>query len=63
MMPVFNEEKLLPYHLELAVPFVDEIILVDGSPMGPSTDGTKDLIEYDNVEVIEVNPQLQMEVD
>lgn len=50
IMPVYNEEKLLPYHLELAVPFVDEIILVDGSPTGPSTDGTKDLIKkYDNV--------------
>lgn len=49
VMPVYNEAKLLPLHLELAAPFVDEIILVDGSPTGPSTDGTKDLIEYDNV--------------
>lgn len=52
-MPVYNEEKLLPHHLELAAPFVDEVILVDGSPTGPSTDGTKDLIEYDNVQRIE----------
>lgn len=53
VMPVYNEAKLLPCHLELAAPFVDEIILVDGSPAGPSTDGTKDLIEYNNVEIIE----------
>ena len=54
VMPVYNEAKLLPNHLQLAAPFVDEIILVDGSPTGPSTDGTKDLIgDYDNVEVIE----------
>jgi len=54
VMPVYNEEKLLPCHLELAAPFIDEIILVDGSPTGPSTDGTKDLIaKYDNVVRIE----------
>jgi len=54
VMPVYNEEKLLPYHLELAAPYVDEIILVDGSPMGPSTDDTKNLIKkHDNVVRIE----------
>jgi len=54
VMPIYNEAKLLPYHLELAAPFVDEVILIDGSPTGPSTDGTKDLIKkYDNVVRIE----------
>lgn len=58
VMPVYNEEKLLPYHLDLAVPYLDEIIIVDGSPEGPSTDGTHDLLEtaqkqHRNVNVIE----------
>lgn len=53
VMPIYNEAKLLPYHLALAAPFVDEIVLIDGSPTGPSTDGSADLIEYGNVTCIE----------
>lgn len=56
VMPVFNEERLLPFHLQLAAPHLDEIVLVDGSPDGPSTDNTRNLIKeanYDNVTVIE----------
>jgi hypothetical protein len=54
-MPVYNESRLLPYHLELAAPYVDEIILIDGGPEGPSTDDTKHFIksaDYDNVKMI-----------
>jgi len=40
-MSVYNEEKLLPHVLENIEPHVDEIVIVDGSPDGPSTDGTK----------------------
>lgn len=56
VMPIFNEVDLLPYHLELAAPHIDQIILVDGSPVGPSNDGTRDFIDkadYSNVEIIE----------
>ncbi len=53
VMPIYNEEKLLTYHMELAAPFVDEIILIDGSPTGPSTDDSLNLIEYDNIKVID----------
>jgi len=56
VMPIYNEERLLPLHLKLASPYIDEIILVDGSPSGPSTDKTRDLIDegnYDNVRVLE----------
>jgi len=56
VMPLFNEERLISKHLELAAPFFNEIILVDGSPMGPSTDKIRDVIKaanFDNVQVIE----------
>lgn len=56
IIPVYNEEKLLPAHLEFAAPFVDEIIIVDGSPEGPSTDGTQDICakrsKYDNIKIV-----------
>ena len=49
-MPVYNEAKILPTHLRLASPHLDEIILVDGSPFGPSTDETAQIAsEYPNV--------------
>ena len=40
---MFNEENLLPGLLENISPHVDEIVIVDGSPTGPSTDGTKEI--------------------
>ncbi len=54
VMPVYNEARLLPTHLWLASPHVDEIILVDGSPFGPSTDETAEIAsQYPNVKRIE----------
>ena len=40
ILPVYNEEMLLPYTLANIEPYVDEIIVIDGSPDGPSTDKT-----------------------
>jgi hypothetical protein len=40
-MSVLNEEKLLPGLLANISPHVDEIVIVDGGPDGPSTDKTK----------------------
>lgn len=41
VMSVYNEAKLLPHVLKNIEPHVDEIVIVDGSPDGPSTDNTK----------------------
>jgi glycosyltransferase involved in cell wall biosynthesis len=43
-MPVYNEERLLPVSLSNISPFVDEIVIIDGGPDGPSTDGTAEVI-------------------
>ena len=43
VMSVYNEAKLLPGLLENISPHVDEIVIVDGGPVGPSTDGTKEI--------------------
>jgi len=45
LLPVYNEERLLRYSLQSPIKYVDEIIVVDGSPWGPSTDGTKAIID------------------
>jgi glycosyltransferase involved in cell wall biosynthesis len=43
VMSVLNEENLLPALLENINPHVDEIVIVDGGPDGPSTDRTKEI--------------------
>jgi hypothetical protein len=43
-MPVFNEEKLMPSVLPNILPHVDELVIVDGGPQGPSTDRTSEII-------------------
>lgn len=54
VMPAYNEESLIQQHLELASPYLDEIIIVDGSPQGPSTDKTQEIAtSFENVKVIE----------
>jgi glycosyltransferase involved in cell wall biosynthesis len=45
IIPVYNEEKLLPLCLNGIKDHVDEIIIVDGGPAGPSTDNTKSISE------------------
>ena len=53
IMPVYNEAKILPTHLWLA-DTLDEITLVDGSPFGPSTDETAEVMsKFPNVKRIE----------
>jgi len=42
-MCVYNEEKLLPHVLKNIEPYVDEIVIVDGSPSGASTDKTTEI--------------------
>jgi hypothetical protein len=42
-MPVLNEERFLPATLKNLSPHVDEIVIVDGGPEGPSTDRTKEI--------------------
>jgi len=45
LIHVFNEELCLPYSLGGLLPIVDECVIVEGSEVGPSTDGTKAIIE------------------
>jgi len=45
LLPVYNEEQFLRHSLENTVPFVDEVIIVDGSPWGASTDNTIEIID------------------
>lgn len=40
---MLNEEKLLPHVLNNIEPYVDEIVVVDGGPEGPSTDATVEI--------------------
>lgn len=50
VMTVYNEADLLPGVLENLSPHVDEIVAIDGSPAGSSTDGTLDILaEHDKV--------------
>lgn len=48
LMPVFNEGLLLRYSLEHTIKYIDELIIVDGGPNGPSTDETKMIIDCYN---------------
>lgn len=41
----YNEAFYLPHSLKAVLPYVDEAIIVDGGPDGPSTDGTLDILE------------------
>jgi hypothetical protein len=43
VLPVYNEERLLPLVLANIEPHVDEIVIVDGGPEGPSTDKTAEI--------------------
>ena len=45
VMPVFNEEQLLPSVLANIMPHLDELIIVDGGPSGPSTDKSAEIIK------------------
>jgi len=45
IMPVYNEEILLPSVLANIEPYVDEIIVVDGGPKGISTDKTAEIVK------------------
>lgn len=45
VIAVYNEELCLPCCLASLLPVLDEVILVDGSPEGPSTDRSKSIIE------------------
>lgn len=44
ILPVLNEEKLLPTVLNNILPHVHEVIAVDGGPDGPSTDSSKEIL-------------------
>ena len=43
--PIYNEEKLLPRYLSSVWDYADELIIVDGSPFGASTDRSREIIE------------------
>jgi glycosyltransferase involved in cell wall biosynthesis len=45
LLPVLNEGQLLEANLETTLPYVDEAIIVDGGPEGPSTDDTASIVE------------------
>jgi glycosyltransferase involved in cell wall biosynthesis len=45
IMNVYNEERFLPAVLRNIVPHVDEIVAVDGSAEGPSTDKTAKILK------------------
>ena len=48
LLPVYNEEIFLFHALHAPMQFVDQVVVVDGSPFGPSTDRTKEIIDvYD----------------
>jgi len=45
----YNEEFFLPHSLAVVLPYIDELVVVDGSPDGPSTDCTLDILaEFSN---------------
>ena len=45
LLPIYNEEKFLSYSLENTIPSVDEVIIIDGSPWGVSTDNSLNIID------------------
>lgn len=45
LLPVYNEGIFLKYSLQNTIKYVDEIVIVDSSPTGPSTDNTKNIID------------------
>lgn len=45
LMQVYNEELCLPCSLPAVVAVADEVVIIDGGPDGPSTDGTKAIID------------------
>lgn len=45
LLPIYNEGILLKYSLENTIKYMDEIIIVDGGPHGPSTDNSKQIID------------------
>jgi len=55
VMPAHNAEKTLKASfIKLTKDLIDEIILVDGSPLGPSTDDSAKIAsKYPNVKRIE----------
>lgn len=46
LMQVYNEERCLPCSLRGLLPVVDEVVIVDGGPYGPSTDKTADIVDH-----------------
>jgi len=50
ILPVYNEEVLLPFMLKNVSPHLDEIVVIDGSPNGPSDDKTAEIAQsFENV--------------
>ena len=45
LMQVYNEEICLPCSLQGILPVVDEIVIIDGGPHGPSNDRTKSIVD------------------
>jgi len=45
LMPVYNEEAFIEQSLRWVLEYIDEAVIVDGSPTGPSTDRTPEIIE------------------
>jgi len=45
VMPVLNEETLIGACVANIIDHVDEIIIIDGGPSGPSTDSTREIVE------------------
>jgi glycosyltransferase involved in cell wall biosynthesis len=45
ILPVYNEELLLPLFLENIGPYVDQLVVVDGGPAGPSSDRTAEIAQ------------------
>lgn len=43
ILPVYNEAKLIPFCLKRIMPQIDQLVLIDGGPQGPSSDETEDL--------------------
>lgn len=46
LLPVYNEERMLFHSLRSTIEFVDQVVVVDGSPFGPSTDRTGDILAF-----------------